>query len=127
MSEDVRTGGFAERLGARPESAQDGSARMSFEVTEEHLNPAGTLHGGVLATLVDTAMGLAVRTTTGEGEVPATSQLTVTYLRPGRPGPLQVTARLRTRGEHLTVCEADVEQEGRALAHAVATFALLAR
>ncbi|WP_347057331.1 PaaI family thioesterase [Blastococcus sp. HT6-30] len=127
MSEDVRTGGFAERLGARPESAQDGSARMSFEVTEEHLNPAGTLHGGVLATLVDTAMGLAVRTTTGEGEVPATSQLTVTYLRPGRPGPLQVTARQRTRGEHLTVCEADVEQEGRALAHAVATFALLAR
>ena len=96
-------------------------------LTDEHLNPAGTLHGGVLATLVDTAMGMAVRTTTDEGEVPATSQLTVTYLRPGKPGSLEVTARLRTRGEHLTVCEADVEQEGKALAHAVATFALLDR
>ncbi|MGY2065678.1 PaaI family thioesterase [Blastococcus sp. SYSU DS0619] len=127
MSDEGSTGGFAGRLGARPETAEDGSARMSFEVTEEHLNPAGTLHGGVLATLVDTAMGLAVRTTTGEGEVPATSQLTVTYLRPGKPGPLEVTARLRTRGEHLTVCEADVEQSGKALAHAVATFALLDR
>jgi hypothetical protein len=32
---------------------------------------------------------------------------------------------VRTRGEHLTVCEADVEQDGRSLVHAVATFALL--
>lgn len=127
MSDDMATGGFAGRLGARPESAEDGTARIAFEATDEHLNPAGTVHGGVLATLVDTAMGLAVRTTTGDGEVPATSQLTVTYLRPGKPGSVTVTARLRTRGEHLTVCEADVEQDGKALVHAVATFALLQR
>lgn len=127
MGDDMATGGFAERLGARPEAAEDGSARLGFEATEEHLNPAGTLHGGVLATLVDTAMGLAVRTTTDDGEVPATSQLTVTYLRPGKPGRVEVTARLRTRGEHLTVCEADVEQDGKSLVHAVATFALLER
>ncbi|WP_104525051.1 PaaI family thioesterase [Blastococcus atacamensis] len=127
MGDDVATGGFAERLGARPEAAEDGSARLGFEATEEHLNAAGTLHGGVLATLVDTAMGLAVRTTTDDGEVPATSQLTVTYLRPGKPGRVEATARLRTRGEHLTVCEADVEQDGKCLVHAVATFALLQR
>ncbi|WP_040339792.1 PaaI family thioesterase [Candidatus Blastococcus massiliensis] len=120
-------GGFAGRLGATVEAADDGSARVAFEVTEEHLNPAGTLHGGVLATLVDTAMGTAVRTATGDDDVPATSQLTVTYLRPGKPGALQVTARVRTKGEHLTVCEADVEQDGRAIGHAVATFALLHR
>ena len=128
MSDDDGTAsGFAGRLGARPEGAEDGRARMVLEATDEHLNPAGTVHGGVLATLVDTAMGLAVRTTTGDGQVPATSQLTVTYLRPGTPGRLEVTARLRTRGEHLTVCEADVEQDGRSLVHAVATFALLDR
>jgi uncharacterized protein (TIGR00369 family) len=125
MSDDAGTGGFAEQLGARAQSAEDGHAVVAFEATDEHLNPAGTLHGGVLATLVDTAMGLAVRSTTGEGDVPATSQLTVTYLRPGTPGPLTVTARVRTRGEHLTVCEAEVEQDGKAVVHAVATFALL--
>ncbi len=127
MSDDVATGGFSERLGARPEAADDGSARISFEATEEHLNPAGTLHGGVLATLVDTAMGAAVRSTTDDSDVPATSQLTVTYLRPGKPGSLAVTAKVRTRGEHLTVCEAEVEQDGRALVHALATFAVLHR
>jgi uncharacterized protein (TIGR00369 family) len=98
---------------------------MSFDARDEHLNQAGTLHGGVLATLVDTAMGMAVRSATDDDDVPATSQLTVTYLRPGKPGPLEVTARVRTRGEHLTVCEADVDQDGRTLVHAVATFALL--
>jgi uncharacterized protein (TIGR00369 family) len=117
-------GGFAERLGARAEAADDGSARLSFTARDQHLNQAGTLHGGVLATLVDTAMGAAVRSAV-EDDVPATSQLTVTYLRPGKPGDLTVTARVRSRGEHLTVCEADVEQDGKGLVHAVATFALL--
>jgi uncharacterized protein (TIGR00369 family) len=125
VAEKTGSGGFAQRLGVEVESADDGSARVRFEAREEHLNPAGTLHGGVLATLVDTAMGTAVRSATADGDVPATSQLTVTYLRPGTPGQVEVTARVRTRGEHLTVCEADVEQDGRSLVHAVATFALL--
>ena len=125
MTDDDEPSGYAERLGARTEQTGDGTARVRFEATEEHLNPAGTLHGGVLATLVDTAMGTAVRSATDDGDVPATSQLTVTYLRPGKPGPLEVTAQVRTRGEHLTVCDADVEQDGRGLVHAVATFALL--
>src|SRR3954469_21747699 len=123
MSED--TGGFAGRLGAVVTEVDEGTARLEVDATDEHLNPAGTLHGGVLATLVDTAMGTAVRSATGDGDIPATSQLTVTYLRPGKPGPLEVTAQVRTKGEHLTVCDADVEQDGRALVHAVATFALL--
>src|SRR3954470_9437557 len=125
MADDAATGGFAERLGARPGRAEDGLATVDFEAAEEHLNPAGTLHGGVLATLVDTAMGLAVRSAVGEDDVPATSQLTVTYLRPGKPGPLTVSAQVRTRGQHLTVCDADVEQDGKDVVHAVATFALL--
>src|SRR3954466_10243758 len=125
MADDGATGGYAERLRAGPGEAADGRATVDFEAAEEHLNPAGTLHGGVLATLVDTAMGLAVRSATGEDDVPATSQLTVTCLRPGKPGPLTVSAQVRTRGEHLTVCEADVEQDGKDVVHAVATFALL--
>src|SRR3954454_21066135 len=116
---------FVDTLGVYGRTAEDGTARLELEATEEHLNVAGTVHGGVLATLVDTAMGQAVRSRTGEDDVPATSQLTVTYLRPGRPGPLTVTAQVRTRGEHLTVCEADVEQDGKEVVPALATFALL--
>jgi len=116
---------FVDRLGAHGRTADDGTAHLELDATDEHLNEAGTVHGGVLATLVDTAMGAAVRSLSGEDDVPATSQLTVTYLRPGKPGRLQATGRVSKQGEHLTVCEADVEQDGKALVHAVATFAVL--
>src|SRR3712207_1050104 len=119
--------GFVSVLGVRDEQAEGGRARLELDATEQHLNGAGTVHGGVLATLVDTAMGAAVRSSTGADDVPATSQLTVTYLRPGKPGTLSVTAEVRKQGEHLTVCEADVEQDGKPLVHAVATFAVLHR
>lgn len=119
--------GFAAVLGVRHQQADDGRSRLELDATDQHLNPAGTVHGGVLATLVDTAMGAAVRSSTGDEDVPATSQLTITYLRPARPGTLTVTAEVRKQGEHLTVCEADVEQDGKALVHAVATFAVLHR
>src|SRR3954463_2321085 len=125
MSDETGPGGFAGRLGVVAGEVTEGTARLAMDATDEHLNPAGTVHGGVLATLVDTAMGTAVRSATDDGDVPATSQLTVTYLRPGKPGRLTVDARVRTRGEHLTVCEADIDQDGRNLVHAVATFALL--
>jgi len=118
---------FVDTLGVTSRTADDGTATLELEATGEHLNPAGTVHGGVLATLVDTAMGQAVRSLTGDDDVPATSQLTVTYLRPGKPGRLQVTGRVSKQGEHLTVCEADVEQDGRTLVHAMATFAVLQR
>jgi len=117
--------GFVDFLGVRNLTAEDGRARLELDATEEHLNSAGGVHGGVLATLVDTAMGRAVRSRLGEDDGSATSQLTVTYLRPGKPGTLVVTAEVRKQGEHLTICEADVEQDGRALVHAIATFAVL--
>jgi uncharacterized protein (TIGR00369 family) len=103
MADDAAPGGFAERLGARAVSADDGRATVRFDATDEHLNPAGTLHGGVLATLVDTAMGLLAAS-----QGPAASVRAV-----GGEGALS-----------LTVCDADVEQDGRVV-HAVATFALL--
>lgn len=119
--------GFAGHLGVTADTAADGRARLEFRADAEHLNPAGTVHGGVLATLVDTAMGLAARSSSDDSEVPATSQLTLAYLSPGRPGPMVATAQVRKHGEHLLVCDAEIEQDGRTLVHAVATFAVLQR
>jgi uncharacterized protein (TIGR00369 family) len=117
--------GFAGDLGVREESAQDGQARLQFEAQHHHLNPAGTVHGGVLATLADTAMGMAARTRTDDGELPATSQLTIAYLTAGREGPMTVTAQVRKEGEHVLLCDADIDQDGTTVVHALATFALL--
>jgi len=116
--------GFLALIGAPAPTAEDGEARLEIDVGDRHLNPAGAVHGGLLATLVDTTMGAAVRSA-ADGESAATSQLSVTYLRPGKPGRLVVTASVRKRGDSLTVCEADVAQDGTSLVHALATFALL--
>ena len=119
--------GFKTLLGVRGETAEDGRARLELDADDRHLNSAGAVHGGVLASLVDMAMGQAVSSRTRDGDVPATSQLTTTYLRPAKPGTLVVTAEVRKQGENLTVCEAGVEQDGEALVHALATFAVLHR
>jgi uncharacterized protein (TIGR00369 family) len=117
--------GYPGVLGVYGESAGNGRSQLRFDAGEPHLNQARTVHGGVLAALVDTAMGLAARSTTQDGETPATSQLTIAYLSAGRPGMMTVQAEVRRRGDHILLCEADVEQDGRSLVHAVATFALL--
>jgi len=49
----------------------------------------------------------------------------VTYLEPAKPGLLVATARITKRGSKLTIVEAEVQQDGKDLAHALATFALL--
>jgi uncharacterized protein (TIGR00369 family) len=116
--------GFIGLVGAQDPEAGDGTARLTVEVDERHLNPAGAVHGGMLATLVDTTMGAAVRSAVDEAAA-ATSQLTVTYLRPGATGQLQVSARVSKQGDSLVMCEADVEQDGKTLVHALATFALV--
>ncbi|MET1000089.1 MAG: PaaI family thioesterase [Marmoricola sp.] len=116
--------GFIELIGAAAPDSSDGTARLVVQADDRHLNPAGAVHGGMLATLVDTTMGAAVRSAVDE-ETPATSQLTVTYLRPGKPGELVVTAKVSKRGDSLTMCEADVEQDGKPVVHALATFALI--
>ena len=116
--------GFLSSIGAPTPDSRDGSARLTLEADERHLNPGGAVHGGLLATLVDATMGAAVRSAVDQDSA-ATSQLTITYLRPGRTGTLIVSARVSKRGESLTMCEAEVEQDGETLVHALATFALL--
>jgi uncharacterized protein (TIGR00369 family) len=120
---------FAEFLGMQMEDDGDSpegrDSLVRLEATDQHLNIGGVVHGGVLASLIDTAMGRAVRSVTDSST--ATSQLTVTYLEPADPGELVATARITKRGSTLTIVEAEVEQEGRAIAHALATFALLKR
>jgi uncharacterized protein (TIGR00369 family) len=51
MTED--DGGFAELVGTELSSAEEGRAAVSLTAEERHLNPSGTVHGGVILTLID--------------------------------------------------------------------------
>ena len=113
-------------LGAQLERVAPGEVDVSLVVETRHLNLAGTLHGGLIATLADTATGLAFRTTLQMGTTFLTSSLSVTFLRPGRPGTVTGKGRVVKRGTRFGYAEADVEDgEGRLLARAAATFTVM--
>lgn len=120
-------GGFRDEVGLWIEESGEGRPRVLLDAVDRHLNEGETVHGGVLATLVDAAMGAAVAETGDGGERPVTVSLTVTFLRPGKPGRIVAQAELRKRGKRLSVVEADVVQEetGDTVAHAVGTFSVV--
>lgn len=109
MSKD--NGGFTELVGTEVSSTEEGGASVSLRAEERHLNPGGTVHGGVISTLIDVSMAEALNTLTEEGEQPFTIQITVNYMKPGKLGTLTSTAAVRKGGERITVVEAEVVQE----------------
>jgi uncharacterized protein (TIGR00369 family) len=109
MAEDNKD--FTQLVGTEVSSAEEGRAEVSLEAQEQHLNPSGTVHGGVISTLIDVSMAEALNTMTEESEQPFTIQITVNYMRPGKPGALTSTAEVRKGGERITIVEAEVVQE----------------
>lgn len=114
--------GFREHTGLQVDEVSDGVGRVVVDVEDQHLNPHGTVHGGLMATMLDAAMGTAV--SASGRDLPVTVSLTVTYLEPGRPGRLEATARVRKNGRKLLVVEGEVTQDGDVLADALGTFAV---
>ena len=83
------------------------------------------MHGGILATLADTAMGLAVRTVLEPGRRHVTVQLGIEFLSPGRPGTITARGRTVKIGTQLGFAEADVmNADGRLLARAHSTLSV---
>lgn len=105
--------------------AAPGRAEVSFEAGPHHLNLQGLVHGGVIATLADTSMGLAVRTKLEPGRRHVTVNLTVEFLAPGRAGRIVARGRTVKIGRQLGFAEADVvDARGRSLARARSTLSL---
>ncbi len=89
-----------------------GRVVVEFEAAEAHTNPMGTLHGGVLCTLADTAMGLAHASILAEGESYATVELKINFLRPVAREKLRAVGRVVKAGKTLVLLECDVVNDG---------------
>lgn len=89
----------------------DGVARMECPVRPSTQNVNGDLHGGILATLVDEAGTVALASLDREGRPGVTTDLTVSYLRPGRPPRVVAEARALKVGRILGFVQVDVRGE----------------
>lgn len=105
------TGGFTDLVGTEVVSTEEGRAVITIQAEQRHLNPSGTVHGGLISTLIDVSMAEALNTITEEDEQPFTIQITVNYMKPGNVGMLTSTAQVRKGGERITIVEAEVVQE----------------
>lgn len=76
-------GSFNDWLGLAVERFEEGTVVLSVDCEEFKLNPGGVLHGGVTASLIDVAGGMAIGSTFDDGQqMMATTNLDVNYLRP---------------------------------------------
>ncbi len=115
---------IARTLGYDVTEAEHGRAVVIADPDETLLNPSGTVHGGFTATLLDSCMGLAVRTTLERGFEQTTVEFKVSLLRPITPGTGLIRAEglVLTRGRRIGTAEGRVtDGQGRLLAHGTET------
>lgn len=103
---------------------EEGRATVVMTPQEFHYNPLGTVHGGVLATLLDTAAGCAVHSTLPAGVGYTSLDLTTKFLRPVtlQTGELRCVGTVVSRGRTVALAEARLSDAGgRLLAHATSS------
>jgi uncharacterized protein (TIGR00369 family) len=117
---------IAELLGMRLVSAGSGEAIIVMDVSEQHANPMGTLHGGVLCDLADLAMGAAYASTLAENESFTTLELKINFLKPVWNARLRANGRVVRSGRTVALIECDVMDEtGSLVARASSTCLVL--
>ncbi len=114
---------FAELLGIRAKSVGEGRARFELSVETKHLNPHRVMHGGVIYSLADTAMGAALYSRLEPGEFCTTLEIKMNYLLPVTEGEIVAEASVVQRTRRIGVLEARVLGDGdRLVALATGTF-----
>jgi len=114
---------FSKLIGMKLVDLRPDEAVLSIEMRDDLRQPSGVLHGGVTATLIDTAMAFAVRTRLEMTEATATIDLTVHYLRPHLTGVFTCTAKIVRAGKRIFTVSADVHnEEGKLIATGISTY-----
>ncbi|HET9525850.1 MAG TPA: PaaI family thioesterase [Pyrinomonadaceae bacterium] len=114
---------FAKLLGIQFESAVAGRAVLTLPIRDEHTQNHGVVHGGAIASLIDSAMAFAIIPLLAEDERTTTVDLTIHYLRPLSEGVAKSTARVVRAGRRVIVVSAEVvDHDDRLIATAVSTY-----
>jgi uncharacterized protein (TIGR00369 family) len=114
---------FAQLVGMKLIALRIDEAVIGIEIRNDLRQPSGVLHGGVTATLIDTAMAFAVRSRLDKNEATATIDLTVHYLRPHTNGSCTCTAKVVRAGKQIFTVSADVvNEEGKLIATGLSTY-----
>lgn len=112
-------------MGFKLEEIEEGRVVVTIEPAEYHYNPRGVVHGGVAATLFDTALGCAVQSILPPAHAAPTIQLQVNYIRPitVATGKLSCSGSVIHGGKRSATAEGRLtDMSGKLYAHATGTF-----
>ena len=116
-------------LGMDIVTVEEGFVTFALTPHESHFNPIGVVHGGVLATLLDSVTGCAVHSTLAAGWRYTSIDITVNYLRAVdlRTGPILFTGRLVKGGRRVAFTTAEAtDSSGNVLATASSSLLVIA-
>lgn len=119
---------FMQLLGVRLVSVEPSEVAFEFEPAEFAYSPLGTVHGGVVTVLLDSAMGCSVHTALERGVGYTTVELKVNFLRPvtTASGVLRAEGRVVHAGARVAIAEAGLfDRERKRYAHATSTMMIL--
>jgi uncharacterized protein (TIGR00369 family) len=115
-------------LNFRLVEVEEGRAVFEVEPAEYHYNPIGVVHGGLAATVLDSALGCAVQSTLPAGSSYTTVELHVNLLRPitAHTGKLRCQSHIVHVGRRIATAEAKLlDEAGKLYAHATTTCMIL--
>jgi len=114
---------FAKLIGIELDQIDAGVATLGLMVRNDLMQNNGVVHGGAIASLIDTATAFAIVSVLPSGERATTVDLTVSYLRPLTTGRARATARLVRVGRRLITVSAEVlDGGGKLVATALTTY-----
>jgi acyl-CoA thioesterase len=92
---------YARLLGIQLEKVAAGEATLTLSIRPELSQNHGVVHGGAIASLIDTATAFAILTLIEAEDRVTTVDLSICYLRPAREGQMRATARVLRQGRRL--------------------------
>lgn len=115
---------ICETLGIRLSEVELGRVVFTYTPSFAHYNPLGSVHGGIAATLLDSAMGCCIHTTLKAGTGYTTVEIKVNYVRAmtDKTGPVRAEGKVINVGARIATSEGRlVDASGKLLAHGTTT------
>jgi 1,4-dihydroxy-2-naphthoyl-CoA hydrolase len=123
---DPSSDGLPGYLGLRVTAVGPGQLTCELEVRDELLNPFGSLHGGVIAALVDHVLGAVLYPVIERGAWAATTEFKLNLLAPVRSGVVTAEATIVSKTKRTAVVRIDVTNDGHAAGAAQGTVTIVA-
>lgn len=120
---DLAKGPYWKLLGMKIVDCADGRKGVELEVTEDLLQVYGNVYGGVLASILDSAIAVTLNQLLEPGEGAFTVEMKLNFLRPAKKGRILGLGTIIQKGRRIIVGQGEIkDEEGKILAFGTATF-----